>query len=43
MGYMEKGMIRVKGLLEGEAPAAPVVPAVPAPAAAVEEPAETEA
>ncbi|CBN79123.1 CPLD51 protein required for cyt b6 assembly [Ectocarpus siliculosus] len=43
MGYMEKGMIRVKGLLEGEAPAAPVVPAVPAPAAPVEEPAETEA
>lgn len=40
MGYMEKGMIRVKGLLEGEAPPAPVVPA---PAAPVEEPAETEA
>eukprot|EP00903_Cladosiphon_okamuranus_P006366 g6235.t1 len=28
MGYMEKGMIRVKGILEGEAPEAPVVPAV---------------
>lgn len=44
MGYMEKGMIRVRGLLEGEAPEAPV-PAMPA-AATVEEPAtpqETEA
>lgn len=44
MGYMEKGMIRVRGLLEGEAPEAPV-PAMPA-AANVEEPAapqETEA
>lgn len=28
MGYMEKGMIRVKGILEGEAPEAPVVAAV---------------
>lgn len=28
MGYMEKGMIRVKGLLEGEAPDAAVVAAV---------------
>lgn len=45
MGYMEKGMIRVKGLLEGEAPQAPVVPEMPA-ATAVAEPAapqETEA
>lgn len=39
MGYMEKGMIRVKGLLEGEAPELPVVAAVEAPAA----PQETEA
>lgn len=43
MGYMEKGKIRVKGLLEGEQPEAP---SLPAPPAAVEEepaPQETEA
>lgn len=39
MGYMEKGMIRVKGILEGEAPEAPVVAAVEEAAA----PQETEA
>ena len=39
MGYMEKGMIRVKGILEGEAPEAPVVAVVEEAAA----PQETEA
>lgn len=39
MGYMEKGMIRVKGILEGEAPEPPVVAAVEEAAA----PQETEA
>lgn len=48
MGYMEKGKIRVKGLLEGEAMPVPVAPAEAAPVAGVEEgqmptPQETEA